>query len=257
MSSTAAAANGTAAAVAVSKPTLPERIIFAIDLNSEMRDIDSGTAQGEERWPKMTLVKDAIKIFVHSKLALSDRHQFALCVLKNSPSWLLTMTGNKDSFFKAVDSLVASETEFKELEVAPLISMAEQVVRDSPGYTVRVIVVYARTTVIPTLSCPPDRVTNTFPLFENPRFSLDALFLHRPSPQSPPANQNNAQSNTARAQDVYDVLTALDGSQHRGYFFAVSNRREAFFTNFASLLAHPQQRFSQGNQISKLVFSKT
>jgi len=71
---------------------------------------------------------------------------------------------------------------------------------------------------------------------DNPHFFFDLLYLHYK-----PAKDN-------RSQEIFDVLTEVESdlvAHEPIYLFENSSNKHKVYTNFAMLLAHPQQRPDQ------------
>ncbi|KAJ3220351.1 U4/U6-U5 snRNP complex subunit lsm3 [Dinochytrium kinnereticum] len=94
---------------------------------------------------------------------------------------------------------------------------------EKADYCLRVIVIYFRSSVLPTI--PPPVKMNEF--FRNPNFFMETLFLH-----DKPSEEN-------KVQEVYDRLNELDDGKGRSFETTIFRKLIKIFTYF---LAHPRVR---------------
>jgi len=146
------------------------------------------------------------------------------------------------------------------------LSHSAPLVMDNQNYVVRIIFIYSRSDVIPSLatSAPASangggttpsamtpkspseaqeqigkeqNIVNRFPPLRHPLFFFDCLYLHNPTPS---------------AQSVFDTIVTLDDEGCSGYFEEQSVQPQKLARSMAFLLAHPCQRAPQPKQVTSL-----
>ncbi|KAG0573720.1 hypothetical protein KC19_VG203600 [Ceratodon purpureus] len=207
----------------------PEDILFCVDADAEVSvEMKLGT-QGKGLY-RLDAIKQAIILFVHSKLMANAHHRFAFATLRNSASWLKRgFTGDIDIIGQVVRGLGASGS-YPRCDLSELFRMAAAEAQQSIALNrrLRVVLIYCRSSV-------PIEVATQWP-DKQQLFSFDALYLH-----DKPTNGN-------RPQDVYDSLVdALERvSEFESYIFeSSSGSARLLFRNICILLSHPQQRCPQ------------
>eukprot|EP00271_Cylindrocystis_brebissonii_P016325 TRINITY_DN39742_c0_g1_i1.p1 TRINITY_DN39742_c0_g1~~TRINITY_DN39742_c0_g1_i1.p1 ORF type:complete len:293 (+),score=45.79 TRINITY_DN39742_c0_g1_i1:482-1360(+) len=206
----------------------PEDIVLCTDIDAEI-DSDMKTGGSASR---LDAVKQAWMLFVHAKLQMDSRHRFALMTLGTQPMWLLRgFTNDFNAIYPAIQSLRSGGV-FSHCDLFALFRLvaSEAQMSRAQGRSLRLVLLYSRSTVVPDWSVPPGAT----PL---PRcFSADVMYLH------------DRQAETNRAQDIYDTLvTSLESISvnHSFAFESGSGIARLLFRNMVSLLAHPQQRTEQ------------
>mmetsp|Transcript_27474 Transcript_27474/g.38752 ORF Transcript_27474/g.38752 Transcript_27474/m.38752 type:complete len:228 (+) Transcript_27474:60-743(+) len=218
----------------VRKRNCPEKIIFCVDLHTEMNSLDFARNQ-KKPLSRMDVVKSAIKSLVIAKQKINTDHEYGIIVLTDQAIWYQDPTEDVDTFMKALSTLEPQQ-EFNSFSMTSLFDIIREhfpkITSDSmslsdPVY--RVIFIYGRSSITPRF----DNTSHTA-ILDSPQFFFDCCYLH-----SKPASNNCP-------QDVFDFITEVEGKNHIGYFFENSTSLRKFQPNFASLLAHPLQRPEQG-----------
>ncbi|KAF9998543.1 Component of the BRCA1-A complex, partial [Modicella reniformis] len=100
---------------------------------------------------------------------------------------------------------------------------------DDDGSTIRVIMFYTRSDVLPSL---PDReILNA--LYSSGRFYYDCVYVHQKAAEV---------SGLLKPQHVYDRLTEIEDQRAPGYYFELTKVLKKFCTAMSELLAHPRVR---------------
>lgn len=216
-----------------------ENILIAIDVDreadAEMKAVSSGSkgGGGAAALRRMDAVKQALLLFIHSKLTMNPLHQFAFMTLGRFPSWhQREFSSSLDVLSASVRSLntAAGGAAFDQFDLSSLLQLAATEARASisQGRSLRLVLIYCRSSVVPEFSEQWLERQNSF--------TLDALYMHdKPAPANCP-------------QRVYDALVdALEHvSQHEGYIFeSSSGSARTLFKHICLLLCHPHQRLGQ------------
>ncbi|CAM6097320.1 unnamed protein product [Calypogeia fissa] len=212
-----------------------ENILIAVDIDkeadAEMKAVSSSVASKGPALRRMDAVKQALLFFIHSKLTMNPLHQFAFVTLGRFPSWhQREFTSNLDVISTSVRTLNTDAVGFDQFDLSSLLQVAATEARTSisQGRTLRLVLIYCRSSVVPEFSEQWLERQNSF--------TLDALYMHdKPSPTNCP-------------QRVYDALVdALEHvSQHEGYIFeSSSGSARTLFKHICFLLCHPHQRVVQ------------
>ncbi|KAK2388441.1 BRISC/BRCA1-A complex protein [Trifolium repens] len=175
-----------------------EDILFCIDIDPQsMLQMKTRTTT----LTRLEAIKQAILLFVNSKLISNPNHRFAFITLSDSVSWL------RKEFSSEVESTVAAmrglsaTTSTTTPDLTTLFQLAAHEAENSrmQGRILRVILFYCRSTECPHHQWP-----------ENPKlFTLDIIYLHdKPGPDNCP-------------QEIYDTLveTLEHVTDHEGYIF--------------------------------------
>ncbi|CAM6049198.1 unnamed protein product [Sphagnum compactum] len=207
----------------------PEDILLCVDADAEV-NVEMKAGVGVKGLSRLDAVKQALVLFVHSKLLMHSQHRFAVATLRNNAVWYRQeFTNDMEVIGQAVRSLASGGT-FPRCDLSELFQMAATEAHSSHAMdrTLRVLLIYCRSSVVPevTLQMPEKQQLFTF----------DALYLHdKPTRDNCP-------------QRVYDVLVdALERvSEFEGYIFeSSSGSARVLFRHICVLLSHPQQRCAQ------------
>eukprot|EP01006_Ploeotia_vitrea_P058815 TRINITY_DN70312_c0_g1_i1.p1 TRINITY_DN70312_c0_g1~~TRINITY_DN70312_c0_g1_i1.p1 ORF type:complete len:262 (-),score=106.13 TRINITY_DN70312_c0_g1_i1:14-772(-) len=218
---------------------LPEKILFCVDVDDEMATADLKNKGAKDPVRRLDAVKDAIRIFVTTKRALNPKHEFGLVLLKEDAEMILEPTSQAATFLDHVEQ-VGTVGSFGAFRFDSLFSIVTPMApARNAQHVVRVIFIYGRTTVVPTLSGSADTALQTYPVLVHPQFFLDAVYLHRAGREKEP-------------QAVFDAILALDDNAHSGYFFEHAAKLKNVFRSMGVLLAHPLQRDVQDKQSTKI-----
>ncbi|EER89207.1 hypothetical protein BDA96_10G046500 [Sorghum bicolor] len=191
---------------------------------------------------RMDAIKQALLLFVHSKLTMCPDHRFAFGSLGETFSMVKKgFSSDAGSAMEAIHSLSASESRYPMADLTQLFMTANQEGKraESQGRILRVVLIYCRSSTKPQHQWPV-RPKN---------FTLDIIYLHdKPSADNCP-------------QMVYDALVdALDHvSQYEGYILETGQGlARVLFRQMCILLSHPLQRCIQDDlDIPKQVAKKT
>ncbi|CAK9214135.1 unnamed protein product [Sphagnum troendelagicum] len=179
---------------------------------------------------RLDAVKQALVLFVHSKLLMHPQHRFSVATLSNNAVWhQQEFTNDMEVIGQAVRSL-ASGGAFTCCDLSELFQIAAAEAHSSHALdrTLRVVLIYCRSSVVPEVEVQLPGKQRLF--------TFDALYLH-----DKPTRDNCPQC-------VYDVLVdALERvSEFEGYIFESSSGSACvLFRHMCLLLSHPQQRCPQ------------
>ncbi|MBA0867320.1 hypothetical protein Goshw_029255 [Gossypium schwendimanii] len=201
-----------------------EDIIFCVDVDAESL-VEMKTA-GVTR---LDSIKQAILLFVNSKLSINPDHRFAFATLSKTASWLRKeFSSDVESTIAAVRALSATTVSTGQADLTNLFRLAAHEAKKSRAQNriLRVILIYCRSSIRPHHQWPVNQKL----------FTLDVMYLHdKPGPDNCP-------------QAVYDALVdALEHvSEYEGYIHESGHGLPRTLFRFMSmLLSHPQQRCPQ------------
>ncbi|CAN6202525.1 unnamed protein product [Urochloa humidicola] len=191
---------------------------------------------------RMDAIKQALLLFVHSKLTMCPDHRFAFASLGETVSVVKKdFSSDVGSAMAAIHSLSASESRYATADLTHLFQIAykEGKIAESQGRLLRVVLIYCRSSTKPHHQWP----------VKPKNFTLDIMYLHdKPTADNCP-------------QRVYDAL--VDGlehvSQYEGYILETGQGlARVFLRQMCILLSHPLQRCIQDDlDIPKQVAKKT
>ncbi|KQK19840.1 uncharacterized protein LOC100846437 [Brachypodium distachyon] len=191
---------------------------------------------------RMDAVKQALMLFVHSKLTMCPDHRFAFATLRDTVS-LVKKEFSSDSApaIEIIQSLAATETRYAMADLTQLFKIAYEEGKraELQGRLLRVVLIYCRSSTKPHHQWP----------IKQKNFTMDIVYLHdKPTADNCP-------------QRVYDVLVdALEHvSQYEGYILETGQGlARVLFRQTCILLSHPLQRCMQDDlDIPKQVVKKT
>lgn len=178
---------------------------------------------------RMDAVKQALLLFVHSKLTMCPDHRFAFASLGDTVSLVKKdFSSDAGSAVEAIQSLDASETRYAMADLTQLFKIAYQEGKraELQGRLLRVVLIYCRSSTKPQHQWP----------IKQKNFTLDIIYLHdKPTADNCP-------------QKVYDALVdALEHvSQYEGYILETGQGlARILFRQTCILLSHPLQRCIQ------------
>ncbi|XP_010447311.1 PREDICTED: uncharacterized protein LOC104729967 isoform X2 [Camelina sativa] len=207
-----------------------EDILICVDVDVESTVEMKTTYANGKPMNRLECVKLAITRFIHDKLATNPNHRFAFATLSKSAAWLKKeFTSNAESAAASLREMSATKASGP-ADLTLLFQEAAQQAKTSraQNQSLRVILIYCRSSVIPTYDWPVNQKL----------FTLDILYLHdRPSPDNSP-------------HDVYDSLVdAIKRvSKCEGYIFGSGHGlAQSFFKRMSTLLSHPSQRCAQAD----------
>ncbi|XP_010244342.1 PREDICTED: uncharacterized protein LOC104588201 [Nelumbo nucifera] len=205
-----------------------EDILFCIDVDLESQ-VEMKVAGPKGRpFTRLDSIKQAIILFVHSKLTINPEHRFAFSSLGQSFSWVRREFSNEVESAIAATRMLLAESSYGHADLTQLFRVAAHEAKKSrsQGRIFRVILVYCRSSVQP----QHQWVTN------QKLFTLDVIYLHdKPGPDNCP-------------QKVYDALVdSLEHvSENEGYIFEHGQGlTRVLFRQMCILLSHPHQRCIQ------------
>ncbi|KAJ7529527.1 hypothetical protein O6H91_15G055000 [Diphasiastrum complanatum] len=211
-------------------PHLPEDIVFCVDKDRQV-EVEMKVA-GSKGQPltRIDALKQALLLFVHSKLAMFSQHRFAFATMGQTAAWHhRELTNDIDVVNAAVRSL-PTDGLYPRCDLYSLFRMVAPDAKQSraSGRSFRVIFIYCRSDVVPEL---------TSQSFSNQQlFTFDALYLH-----DKPGRENCPQKVYDALVDVLERVT-----MHEGYIYeSGSGLARLLFKQTCLLLSHPQQRCMQ------------
>ncbi|WJX35353.1 hypothetical protein P8452_23356 [Trifolium repens] len=206
-----------------------EDILLCIDIDPQsMAEMKGATGPNGRPLARLDAIKQAIILFVYSKLTINPQHRFAFATLSNSVSWLRKEFSSEiESTIAAMRGLTAT-TSSSQPDLTSLFRLAAHESRKSrmQGRILRVILFYCRSNIRPQHQWPVNQKL----------FTLDVMYLHdKPGPDNCP-------------QEVYDTLVeALEHvTEYEGYILETGQGlARVLFRHVLILLSHPQQRCVQ------------
>ncbi|XP_013200263.1 BRISC and BRCA1-A complex member 1-like [Amyelois transitella] len=218
---------------------VPEKIIICLDICCD-NDLLFQLADGTTFTP-INMMKRALDFFIHSKLSINKKTQFAVMFLKGEAIWALDFTSNVKNIFNALDFITNEENsaecfDFKgvfqilkeKVEIPEYIQGESSTV--APPYVVRLLLLYGRSNCVPFID-QDDPYFNF--LKKQPYFIVDILYAH----------DNDCASK--KCVEIFDSLQNLDNGY--SYVYEVSRNATKIHDCTAKLLAHPLQRVLQKN----------
>lgn len=213
---------------------VPERILIVFDSVKDEIETDFFDCGGKKVNPRSVMLR-VLRMFIYNKLAISDKHCFALMTLNEGDSaWLIPkFTKNPQLFDKHLQKqLDGCDTEdifninhvFDSIleKHNPLINYD----KTPPDSVYRVIFCYGRSFTLPILDETPEIKA----LLEAPNFFFDIVYTH----ESPSTTES-------KYVEILKLLQGLD-RKGTGYSFYIERNLQAAHIAMASLLAHPLQR---------------
>jgi hypothetical protein len=233
---------------------VPERIILAIDLSREMlsSEFDASTHESSAPAPanaptltRLKVLQDCLVTFVLAKSEFNPAHEYAVCVLLDGAvKFVQDFTA---SYLQTIDTILSLKAgaDYRAFDVSQLFAAVVQrcpeVVHFTssrvPDKTVRLILAFGRSFVVPTCSDLALRER----LIASRFFFFDTLYLHA-----------KAGVNGACPQQIFDFFTfcsqadatnaALSETPKSSYVFECTARASRLHAYVCKLLAHPLQR---------------
>ncbi|KAL5224349.1 hypothetical protein ABZP36_010988 [Zizania latifolia] len=190
---------------------------------------------------RMDAIKQALLLFVHSKLTMCPDHRFAFASLGDTVSLVKKdFSSDAGSAVEAMQSLTASDARYAMADLTQLFKIAYQEGKraELQGRLLRVVLIYCRSSTKPQHQWP----------IKQKNFTMDIIYLHdKPTADNCP-------------QKVYDALVdALEHvSQYEGYILETGQGlARILFRQTCILLSHPLQRCMQDDlDIPKQVAKK-
>lgn len=205
-----------------------EDIIFCVDVDAESLVEMKSTGFNGKPITRLDAMKQAILLFVNSKLSINPDHRFAFVTLAKTASWLRKeFSSDIESTLTAVRGISATSA-CGQADLTHLFKLASHEAKKSRAQNriLRVILIYCRSSIRPQHQWPVNQKL----------FTMDVLYLHdKPGPDNCP-------------QKVYDALVdALEHvSENEGYIFeSGQGLARILFRQMCVLLSHPQQRCVQ------------
>lgn len=209
-------------------PINNEDILFCIDAGNESLVEMKGTGPSGRPITRLESIKQAILLFINSKLSINLDHRFAFAVLGKSASWVRKeFSSEVDSAISALRGVSAfSSSGHADLTQLFRIAAHEAKKSRAQNRILRVILIYCRSSVPPQYQWPANQKL----------FTMDVVYLHdKPGPDNCP-------------QKVYDALVdALEHvSEYEAYIFeSGQGLTRVLLRHICALLSHPQQRCAQ------------
>ncbi|KAJ1334542.1 hypothetical protein BSLG_007697 [Batrachochytrium salamandrivorans] len=175
---------------------------------------------------RLECTKRLLKRFVHQKQLMNAEHEFGICCVTDTSYWHLNLSSHQHSIMAAIDKMEFLNKAFPCCDLRDLFELLtpEMPLVDS-GYSLRVILIYARSTQVPI--CP--LVEDMAKLYEaNPTFCVDTAYLH-----DPPLESNQVAT-------IFQALGGLETSSSR--HIELTRQHLRFLRGMTLLLANPMQR---------------
>ncbi|KAF7023012.1 hypothetical protein CFC21_035625 [Triticum aestivum] len=190
---------------------------------------------------RMDAVKQALMLFLHSKLTMCPDHRFAFASLRDTVSLISKeFTSDAASSIDTIRSLAATETRYAVADLTHLFKIAYEEGKraETQGRLLRVVLIYCRSSTKPHHLWP----------VKPKNFTMDIVYLHdKPTADNCP-------------QNVYDALVdALEHvSQYEGYILeSGQGLARVLFRQICIILSHPLLRCMQDDlDIPKQVVKK-
>ncbi|KAG0274901.1 RNA polymerase II transcription factor B subunit 4 [Linnemannia exigua] len=201
-------------------------MVFCIDLDLSM---DEQFMIGEKsNDTRVNRTKQVLKWFIAQKSKWNAEHEFAVIILGEKAVWHVDFTTDIVLLEHAVDELYTMG-KFSSFD------MSEQ-----DGPTVRAIMIYTRSDVLPTL---PDKefLDN---LHATGRFYFDCVYIH---------NKASEVAGDVKPQQIYDRLTEMESANSPGYFYELTRVLKKFSGAMGELLANPAIRAIQEGGFPKML----
>eukprot|EP00128_Syssomonas_multiformis_P001192 Colp12_sorted_trinity150504_noHs@20261 len=204
------------------RSNIPEKIIFCIDLSSE---VGKPFQNGNDPRTKLHFIMSAIRRFVRIKNKINPAHEYAIICCTDHPLWYSDFTSDAEQVVQRLDALIAQE-DCNQFDLSMLFETISQRVELEKEECVRVIFVYARSAVKPTVSDQKllDRI------YALQCLTVDVLYVHDR------ANSSNC------PQEVYDILS---NDLKQESYVCETTVKKRLLEVMAMLLAHPFQRVPQ------------
>ncbi|KNC52071.1 uncharacterized protein AMSG_00898 [Thecamonas trahens ATCC 50062] len=201
----------------------------------------ASTTNQESYMTRLDCAKRVISNFVVAKAGLSPLHQFGLGILTETAQLHTPFTSDVQAFHNAL-SAVRTLGNFRSLDIGSVFALAASLgllddaddlaaqTPDSPDppHVLRVILVYARSAIVPHVS--PEHAALRTALLAHPHFFHDVLYLHeKPSAENDP-------------QSVFNFLTSVEVASPESYFLEDSTNFRRLVLHTTMLVAHPLQR---------------
>ncbi|XP_054715370.1 BRISC and BRCA1-A complex member 1-like [Uloborus diversus] len=226
----------------VPKINRPEKIVFCLDMSSDMEQIPFRFGDGSEHSP-LSMIKRTIELFVENKHFLNRKHEYSLMVLYETATWVREFTNDPKELIDSLEdlnetqacdscdlsSIVSLLTNKYELKIPSKVSLVTHIYR--------VILIYGRSNCVTTFSSEESKHI----LMKHPLLFLDVMYIHET-----PSDQN-------KSQQIYEMLCDLD-EQNKSYIFEVIRNTTKLHNCMAKLLAHPLQRSAQKDANYKIRF---
>ena len=217
---------------AVRSHAVKERVLFVVDVHDEMDGMEFVSKQASMQnmasyMTRLDCAKRVISNFVVAKSGLNPGHEYALGVLGEDAALVLPLTSDPIAFHNALQAL-HTQGNFKVADIGSVFGLASSLPPGEPDGVTRVILIYARSAIIPSVSDAYAPLRDS--LFASSSFFLDVLYLHeKPNPQN-------------RPQEVFDKLTSAEITSPESFFLEDSTNYRRLVLHTTLLLAHPRQR---------------
>ncbi|XP_035228634.1 BRISC and BRCA1-A complex member 1-like [Stegodyphus dumicola] len=224
----------------VPKINCSEKIIFCLDMSSEMEQIPFRLGDGSQYSP-LSMVKRTIELFVENKHFIHRKHEYALMVLYESATWVREFTNDPKELIDSLEDLNETQ-DCVSCDLSSIITLlTEKYEMGLPNnlpfvsHIFRVILIYGRSNCMIHFS---DEEAQDF-LMQYPFLFFDVVYIHEP-----PSEEN-------RCQEIFEALCDLD-EQNKSYIFEVTRNTTKLHNCMAKLLAHSLQRCAQKDTFYKI-----
>ncbi|KAK3826705.1 MAG: hypothetical protein J3R72DRAFT_457574 [Linnemannia gamsii] len=216
-----------------------EKIVFCIDLDLSMDEqFMIGDKSNDTR---VNRTKQVLKWFIAQKSKWNAEHEFAVIILGEKAVWHVDFTTDIVLLEHAVDELYTMG-KFPSFDTASLFELIMEKIdmSEQDGPTVRAIMIYTRSDVLPTL---PDKEFLDI-LHASGRFYFDCVYIH---------NKASEVAGNVKPQQIYDRLTEMESASSPGYFYELTRVLKKFSGAMGELLANPAIRAIQEDGFPKML----
>ena len=233
---------------------LPEKIVFAIDLGSEMEAMHTKSRS------RMQMVKLAVSLIVQLKAAMPTKPaargtQFAVCTFGGEAGceWLTNVgrtarfSQDSDEVLATVNSLQLSSLDpSRTFDLSLLVDMLRSNCSGSPGDAVHhVIMFFGRSQVLPALPSTPilsDFLCSPFVVF-------DVMYLHDPVGEG----ETMVREIFNMLADLHPAIGVPGCGKFHSFMFARSGKGLGFMQDVAMISSHPAIRRPQVENMQALL----
>ena len=225
-------------------PDVPEKIVLCLDLCQE-EDPPLFEVSNGKKYSQSYMIKRASQFFCRLKLTLDKKHKIAIVGLTKTAILLQTLTSEITELNKAIDELPEPEN-YESFEMESLLEMVNEMTLESPHHIdsdqvpsiIRVVFIYGRSNIIPTVNEESIGYLNNVPAF-----FMDMLYIHKE-----PEDENNVMA-------IYEILKAFN-TKRRSYLLQTNLNATKLHNEMGKLTAHPLQRCPQASATWSLSVGK-
>ncbi|KAG8234034.1 hypothetical protein J437_LFUL013202 [Ladona fulva] len=213
----------------------PEKVILCFDLSGDQFYMTTKFNEVNSI-SSLSVIKQAIEMFIHSKHMIDKRHEFAFVVVHQKAVWLQDFTNKPKDLITVLSELTETPS-----SSSFCLSSLFDVIRENiklpsvedpnlpPPYVVRAILVYSRSQCVPKFY---DGKENFQSLMSSKYFNFDYVVIH--------------ESLSAEGDTSGEIANAFLEMNSKPYSLKFNICRSAtkLFDTMAKLLSHPLQRYA-------------